>query len=258
VKQPKDENYWDMLQINLCPRFQVFSFTFLLTIINLVVFITTFSMSTSDLDNDSFMGMSAKKLSSFGAKDPYRIRYDYHVFRWVTPIFLHANFMHIFFNTVSLFWIGFMVEHQIKRIPFIILYMCSGIGAFIFSSLVNDDISVGASGAIFGLIGILIANLILNWRALWQSGAFCSTIMVIIMLTLISLTGGDNTDTYGHFGGVFYGISIGMLILRYNGGASNIFRKFSLGGWITVAICAICYISMITLFFTIRKPNQQV
>jgi membrane associated rhomboid family serine protease len=171
LKQPKDENYWDMLQVNLCPKFQVFSFTFLLTIINLVVFIITFSMSTNDLDNDEFMGMSAKKLSSFGAKDPYRIRYSYHIFRWVTPIFLHANFMHIFFNTVSLFWVGFMVEAQIKKIPFIILYMCSGLGAFIFSSCVDDSIAVGASGAIFGLIGILISNLVLNWRALLASGA---------------------------------------------------------------------------------------
>ena len=77
------------------------------------------------------------------------------------------------------------------------------------------------------------------------------------MLALMSLSGGDNTDNYGHFGGVFFGFLIGMMILRFNRNAT-FFKMFSLAGWVTLAACVVSYVSMIVIFFTVRKPAQQV
>ena len=237
-KQPKDENYWDMLQLNLCPRFKVASFTFGLTVTNIAIFIAIFCASLNDLDNDDFMGISSNKLSSFGAKNTYDIRYHYQIYRWFLPIFLHANFMHIFFNSVTLFWIGFNVEQTIGKLAFLILYLFSGIGGFIFSSLVNDSIAVGASGAIFGIISVMLVNIVLNWRAMYNSGALMPTIIMMIMVILMAFVGGDNTDIYGHLGGLFFGILLSTAILKYNSSA-NCLKIFSFAGWVSIFIYAV-------------------
>lgn len=259
TKQPKDENFWDMLKYNLCPKFKVLSVTFTMWVINIIAFVVLFIMSINDLKTDEFLGISTRKLADAGAKYPYNILHHYQVHRWVIPIFLHANFMHIFFNSVSLFWIGFMVENNIGYLRFFILYMVSGIGGFIFSSCVNDSIGVGASGAIFGLIGILLAHLILNWRAVYESGRMLSIVMIIIMMVLISLSGSDHTDNWGHFGGLLFGVICGMIILNEaKGRAAGSSGKLTFAGWVTVGILISLFSLLITLFFTVTKPNQQI
>ena len=229
-KQPKDENYWDMLKFNLCPRFSVYSITFLLTNINMIMFLILVGVSFKSLKDNEFLGISTQTLDTWGAKDAYKIRYNYQLWRWFTPIFLHANFMHIFFNTISLFWIGFMVESTIGKPAFTALYLLSGIGGFIFSCDINDDISVGASGAIFGLIGILLSNLILNWRSIMQSNYFISLIMIIVMIAVISVSGPSNVDIFGHFGGLFWGFIFGFVILKYNSNIGEFRKRFSYVG----------------------------
>mmetsp|Transcript_22035 Transcript_22035/g.24498 ORF Transcript_22035/g.24498 Transcript_22035/m.24498 type:complete len:202 (-) Transcript_22035:29-634(-) len=201
------------------------------------------------------MGISSSKLSSFGAKNPYNIRYNYQLYRWVIPIFLHANFMHIFFNTVALFWIGFNVERN--PISFFALYILSGIGGFIFSSLIDDSIAVGASGAIFGIIGVLITNLVFNWRAIYNSGAFVPALVSIVMLIMMAFMGGDNTDTYGHLGGLFFGLCLSIVMFKYKPEASGM-RKLSLAGWVALFFYVTVTTVMIGLFFTVKTPEPKV
>ena len=221
-----------MLKYNLWPKFSVFSMTFLLVGVNQIIFLMLVGISFNTLKDNEFLGINTQTLSEWGAKNAYKIRYEYQMWRWVTPIFLHASFMHIFFNSISLFWVGFMVESSIGKIAFSVLYLLSGIGGFIFSSVINDDISVGASGAIFGLIGILISNLVINWQTIMQTGSFISLILVIIMISLISVSGPSNTDMFGHFGGLFFGFTIGFVILKYNSSIREFRKRLSFAGWI--------------------------
>ncbi|CAI2376820.1 unnamed protein product [Moneuplotes crassus] len=254
-KQPKDENYWNMLQYNLCPKFKVVSFTFAFTIINLVIFLTVFCFSLNNLDNDDFMGIPANKLSSFGAKNPYKIRNNYEVFRWVVPIFLHANFMHIFFNSVTLFWVGFNIEHNIGALQFFIVYMLSGIGGFIFSSCVSDSIAVGASGAIFGIISVMFVNLLMNWRALYNSGALMPTLIMILLLVLMAFASGDNADTYGHFGGLLTGFLLGVIYYKYDTHGRENTKRLSFAGWVALFFYVGLTAGLVTVFFTVRHPS---
>lgn len=247
-----------MLKFNLCPRFKVFSVTFFLVTVNVLIYTVLLGISMNQLLDDQFLGIKANRLSQAGAKDSYKIRYNYQLWRWITPIFLHANFMHIFFNSVSLFWIGFMVEHNLGKIAFSILYMASGIGGFVFSSLLSDHISVGASGAIFGLVGILISNLVINWRRIVESGNFVSTVLIILMLSLISLSGSSHTDNYGHFGGLYFGFVLGLAILKYNQQERSIFKRLSFAGWASLIAFFLSLGLMIGLFFGVRHPKRQV
>src|SRR5699024_1701991 len=79
-------------------------------------------------------------------------------YRLITSLFLHYNFEHILMNMLSLFIFGKIVESIVGYCRFLIIYFVSGLfGKFASLSFNTDTVSVGASGAIFGLIGAIFA-----------------------------------------------------------------------------------------------------
>lgn len=79
------------------------------------------------------------------------------VWRLFTAIFLHADMEHLLSNCLMLYIAGLGCEQALGRLPFLMVYMISGIMANIFSLFfLSDIISLGASGAIFGIIGALV------------------------------------------------------------------------------------------------------
>ena len=102
-----------------------------------------------------------------GSMNAEKVLVDKQYYRLVTAIFLHADIEHIVSNMIYLVGLGQMVEQMIGHVRFAILYLLSGIGASVFSmlySVLTGDIydAVGASGAIFGLIGALFILLIVR------------------------------------------------------------------------------------------------
>jgi len=106
----------------------------------------------------------------------------------------------------------------------LIIYILSGIGGNIFSDVTqpnNDAIKAGASTALYGIIGIIIGYIIINWRGLSVVGSLlkCQLVcigMVIIMFIFIFTPGTSNIDYLGHLGGFLTGlwlISINPTIL---------------------------------------------
>jgi len=77
-------------------------------------------------------------------------------YRWFMPIFLHADFLHIAMNILSQLIIGGFIERVFGFTRTMIIYLISGIGSILFGCLINDTVSVGASGAIFGLCSALV------------------------------------------------------------------------------------------------------
>ncbi|MBD3340042.1 MAG: rhomboid family intramembrane serine protease [Candidatus Lokiarchaeota archaeon] len=91
-----------------------------------------------------------------------KILYDYQYWRLITSMFLHADVIHLFSNMVALFFFGAVVENNFPRYQYFIIYFVSGLIGNLFSLILLplNIISLGASGAIFGLIGaafILVA-----------------------------------------------------------------------------------------------------
>ena len=79
-------------------------------------------------------------------------------------IFLHQHYMHLVMNSFVMMWLGFMIESKIGSVRYICLFLLSGVGGFMFSSLLNDSICVGASCSLFGLLGVLMISIILYWE----------------------------------------------------------------------------------------------
>ena len=91
-----------------------------------------------------------------------KIIYDFEIWRLITSTFLHGDLLHLFSNMFSLLIFGSYVELGFSKYKFVIIYFISGFLGSLFSVflLPLNTISLGASGAIFGLIGAALSLLI--------------------------------------------------------------------------------------------------
>ncbi len=134
------------------------------------------------------------------------------IWRLITPIFIHIGILHFLVNMYSLFILGPAVETLFgsQRMP--LFYLISGVGGIAFSMLFSANLSAGASGAIFGLLGALVAFLYAHRRILGRRGLsqFRHLILVALLNLFMSLTPG--IDGWGHVGGLITGAAITFLL----------------------------------------------
>jgi membrane associated rhomboid family serine protease len=128
--------------------------------------------------------------------------------RLVTAMFLHAGVTHLAFNMFALYWLGSVVEQAIGTGQYILLYFVSGLagsaGALVFSNPLAT--TVGASGAIFGVLGAL---LILEYRA---TGSLAGQAMTLIVINLAITFAIPGISKGGHLGGLVGGILIALAL----------------------------------------------
>ena len=129
--------------------------------------------------------------------------------RFLTAIFLHAGLLHIGFNMWVLMDIGPMVEELYGSARYLFLYVFTGVVGYVLSSAVGH-FSVGASGALLGLIGVLLAATTgrKNMAAQALRSALIRWLIYIAVLGFIF----SGTDNYAHFGGVASGYLLGRLM----------------------------------------------
>jgi len=137
--------------------------------------------------------------------------------RLITAAFLHANLLHIGFNMLALWWIGAPVENYLGRARYLGLYLVSGLagsaGALIATPLVP---TVGASGAIFGILG---AMLILEWQLTGRLGGQAATLILINLAIGFAYNGaGGNISLGGHIGGLIGGILVTLAYAEWRRG----------------------------------------
>jgi membrane associated rhomboid family serine protease len=125
--------------------------------------------------------------------------------RLITPIFFHAYPLHILFNMYALYIIGPEVERIMGYARFLLIYFLAGYAGVLTSFAFSPDYSLGASGAIFGLIGALAVFLYRHRQQLGRLGRSMlnNVVFVIILNVLLSFTPG--IDLFGHFGGLLAG-----------------------------------------------------
>lgn len=135
--------------------------------------------------------------------------------RIIYSMFLHAGTEHLFNNMVILFFLGAMIEKVTGHIQLLLIYLLSGIGANICSLLykvmtMDSMASVGASGAIFGLDGVLLAWILLDGQAM--PDVTPRRVLLMIVLSLYSGFTAHNIDNAAHVGGLLTGFAAGALL----------------------------------------------
>ncbi len=122
--------------------------------------------------------------------------------RLVTAMFLHGSLIHLGFNMLALYWLGSVVEQMLGTPRYLLVYFVSGLagsaGALVSSSAFQP--TVGASGAIYGVLGAL---LILEYRA---TGTFAGPALTLIVINLAFTFAIPGISWGGHIGGLVGGI----------------------------------------------------
>ena len=128
-------------------------------------------------------------------------------YRIITGEFLHANILHILLNMYSLYIIGSQMESFQGKLKFVFTYLFSVVTASMLSALLNTGTSVGASGAIFGLMGSMLV--FGYYYRVYLGGVMKSQIIPLILVNLlIGFTSGGLIDNFAHIGGLIGGILI--------------------------------------------------
>jgi rhomboid protease GluP len=134
--------------------------------------------------------------------------------RLVTPIFIHGSVLHFFFNAYALYSLGREIERFYGAARFLLLFFYSGVAGTTASLLLSPAPSVGASGAIFGLIGAEAVLLYRNRRLLGERArAGLQNILLIAGINLfIGFQGGLRIDNWAHLGGLAGGLAMAWII----------------------------------------------
>ena len=178
--------------------------TYILICVNILIFIITVFSSKNIYNIDSYT------LINFGAKVNVLIN-NGQPWRLITCAFLHGGLAHIAFNMYALKIIGSEVEYVYGKIKYLAIYLISALGGSIFSYLFNaNSISVGASGAIFGLLGAMIIFGIRNKNKIGK--AYILNLFKVLLINIFIGVTISNIDNGAHMGGlIFGGISASLI-----------------------------------------------
>jgi len=148
-------------------------------------------------------------LLHLGAKVNYLIAGGQY-FRLFTAMFLHADIMHLVFNMLALYILGKDIERFFGKKKFLAIYFGAGFMGSALSYLMISSTSVGASGAIFGLMG---ANLFLYKKnPIVYKRIYGNDLLILIGINVVIGFVRPNIDIAGHIGGLMAGFLIAMAI----------------------------------------------
>jgi len=179
-------------------------------------------------------GMNSETLYRLGASNPFAILVLHEWQRLVTAMFLHIGLIHIGFNMMVLLDIGPIVEELYGSARYLFVYIFTGMVGFALSMFFHP--AAGASGALMGLIGVMIAVTTKRSGAAMQAlrSRLISWVVSIFVLGFFL-----HADNYGHFGGLASGFLLGKLLAdRAPLNASERNRAYLLGwlaGFVTLA-----------------------
>jgi len=206
-----------------------YKFTIILLIANIFVFLLMWQ--SSGMTSAALWEFPSQILWAYGAKLNSAINEQHQWWRFVTPMFVHVNLPHLLINMYSLWVVGPYVEKLYGSAKFVVFWVVTGVagvvasyltlrpnlavgpGRFLFKN--SDVLSAGASGALFGLVGVLFVFGI-KFRHELPEGfrrAFGTGLLPMIMLNLfIGYMGRGFIDNAAHLGGLVSGALLALVV----------------------------------------------
>ena len=153
--------------------------------------------------------MTIPKLANMFILDPNAVR-NGEVYRLLTSTFMHASILHLVFNMYALSIIGKQVETFLGKPKFLLVYLFSGLTGSLLSCAITNSYSLGASGAIFGLMGSLL-YFGYHYR-LYLGSVLLGQIVPVIVINLVIGYITPSIDNAAHIGGLVGGLFISMAL----------------------------------------------
>jgi len=253
-----------------------YKFTITILIANIFVFLLMWD-SSGMTSHSLWQEFSHEVLVAYGAKLNSLIAAPNHQWwRFVTPMFIHVNLLHLLVNMYSLWVLGPYVEKLYGSAKFVVFWVLTGIGGVVASYLTvrpnlavgplarfvfkaADDPSAGASGALFGLVGVLFVFGI-KFRHELPEGfkrAFGTGLLPVIMINLfIGFLGRRFIDNGAHLGGLLSGAALALIVQYRRPGES----QGSAIVWriLQVALLALVALSFVKVAQNFNRPKPHV
>ncbi len=206
-----------------------YKFTIILLVANLFVFLLMWQ--SSGMTFSALWEFHEPVLLAYGAKLNSLINEQHQWWRFVTPMFVHVNLPHVLINMYSLWIVGPYVEKLYGSAKFVFFWVLTGVAGVVASYLtvrpglavgpgrflfkMSDVPSAGASGALFGLVGVLFVFGI-KFRHELPEGfkrAFGTGLLPMILLNLfIGYVGRGFIDNAAHLGGLVSGATLAVVV----------------------------------------------
>jgi rhomboid protease GluP len=208
-EKPKHDDIVDMLRF-LIPKGDHFATSIMLNLIIVVFLLMVFS-------GVHIISPNGSELLEWGANRRVETTGG-EWWRLITSLFLHGGIMHLFLNIAGLVIAALFIEPVIGRKDYFILYFTSGvIGGLASVYWYENSVTVGASGAIFGLYGAILGLLLTDAFPKESKRGNLIIIGTYIFISLLwGLTGG--IDNAAHIGGLVSGATVGVILYKMNGG----------------------------------------
>ncbi len=170
--------------------------TYTLIVINVIVFVLQYSAGINAVAEEFGMW-------------PVGIAIGGEWYRLITSAFLHGSFLHIAFNMYVLFALGPTLERILGHSRFIVLYLAAALGGAVASYFFSDirTVSVGASGAIFGLMGALV---VAGRRLRYD----VTQVLVLLGINVVIGFLAPGIDWRAHFGGLVVGAAVAAILVH--------------------------------------------
>lgn len=214
--------------------------TVVIMLINTGFYIAMYLRSGSaDFDLRTLIDFGAKFSPAIAAGQWWRL---------ITAGWLHGGILHILMNMWVLFDLGAQVEEAFGTSRYLFIYFVANIAGFIASLYLIPGLSVGASAAIFGLIGAMIA---LGVRDRSSYGSAVRSVYMRWAIYGLVLSVLPGTDWAAHLGGLAGGFLAG-LVTGTPGISAAIERAWQLAAGVAVAITALAFYDMVTGLMAVR------
>ena len=155
-----------------------------------------------------FFDKNSMLINNFALYAPYVRGGDY--YRLISSAFLHVSLFHLLVNMYSLYIIGSQIENFFGKTKYIVIYLFSAIMGSLFSMLFTRGVSIGASGAIFGLLGAMLC--FGYFYRIYLGNTITSQILPVILINLLIGFSSSSIDNFAHIGGLVGGIIITMAL----------------------------------------------
>jgi rhomboid protease GluP len=218
--------------------------TTIIMVINFGLYIATAIYSMRSGTGGGAMEIDMRTLFDFGAKYPPALAAG-QWWRLVTAGFLHGGLIHILMNSWSFLTLGSLAEDAFGASRMLVIYFCSTVFGFYLSYRLSPSLSIGASAAIFGLIGAMIA---ISIKEPVRFGHMRRTFIGWAMFGVVYVFMGLRIDNYAHLGGFMAGFATAYLAGMPGVEGSWTERLWQFSAWACIAITAVSFLKMYLSF----------
>lgn len=175
--------------------------------------------------------------------------------RFIAPLFIHSGAIHFIIMIIAQLYLGTPIERSIGHLRIMLIYFISGIGGYLMSGLFDPYVvSVGSNPAVFGLLGVVLVELIQTWKVVPSAGWKLFRIVLVIIAAIV-IGSLPFIDNMAQTGGLIFGTLSACIFLPY----------ISLGKWhargrkiilcISVPVLLVGVLVVIIMFYVVQDTG---